>query len=401
MPQAARGAFAFIVLMGVVSLFSDMTHEGAAGIMGAYLSLAGASAAAIGFISGLGESAGYSLRLLSGYYTDKSKNYWRITIAGYIIDCMAVPALALVPRGGWKWACALIVLQRIGKAVKKPAKDTILSFAASQAGVGKSFAIQELLDQIGAVAGPLMLFVVLWLKRGSGDLYSSYSLCFALLFIPAAITIGLLMYASRRFPAPEDFERSAAKGTKPKLSKRPGFVLFIIAISLFAAGYVDFPLITMHLSKIKWIAPDALPLFYAWAMAADAVSALFFGWLFDKKGISVLIWSTLASSLFAFFIFTGSTLAAFAVGVTLWGIGMGAQESVLKAAVTVIVPKESRSSGFGLFQTFFGVSWFLGSWAMGWLYGISPMLLVLFSAVSQAAAVCFFALCTKKEARAA
>lgn len=390
------GAFVFILFMGVVSLFSDMTHEGAASIMGAYLSLAGASAAAIGFISGLGESIGYSLRLVSGYYTDRSRNYWGITIAGYIVDCLAVPALALVPQGGWKWACALIVIQRVGKAVKKPAKDTILSFAASQAGAGKSFAVQELLDQIGAVAGPLMLFFALWLKRGMADQFRAYSMCFALLLIPALITIGLLFYAKSRFPAPESFEREERGAGPMSIKKDPAFILFIIAVSLFAAGYVDFPLITMHLSKIKGITPDLLPLFYAWAMAADAAAALVFGWLFDKRGVSVLFWSTLASASFAYFIFIDKGIGPLITGVTLWGIGMGAQESVFKAAVTKIVPKRYRSTGFGLFQTFFGVSWFLGSWFMGWAYDSSPMRLVLFSVLMQAASLPFFILCSKR-----
>ncbi len=151
--------------MGIVSLFSDMTHEGAASILGAYLSLAGASAAAIGFVSGLGEMIGYSLRLVTGWLTDRTKKYWPMTILGYVIDSMAIPALALVPRGGWIWACALIVLQRTGKAVKKPAKDTLLSFAATQTGAGKSFAIQEFLDQIGAFLGPVILFLVMLLKQ--------------------------------------------------------------------------------------------------------------------------------------------------------------------------------------------------------------------------------------------
>lgn len=137
-------ALLFIVLMGIVSLFSDVTHEGASSIMGAFLSLTGASASAIGFVSGLGECIGYSLRLLSGWITDKTKKYWPMTIAGYVLDCVAIPALALVPENGWIMACLLIVIQRFGKAIKKPAKDTILSFAASRTGAGKGFAIQDL-----------------------------------------------------------------------------------------------------------------------------------------------------------------------------------------------------------------------------------------------------------------
>lgn len=157
-------AMAFIVLFGIVSLFSDMTHEGASSIRGAYLALLGASAGTIGFISGLGELVGYSMRYVFGKLTDKSKHYWPMTIAGYVLDVLAVPALALVGDHGWIWACALLVIQRMGKAIKKPAKDTIMSFAASQEGVGKSFGIQEVLDQIGAFLGPVLLYVVMLLK---------------------------------------------------------------------------------------------------------------------------------------------------------------------------------------------------------------------------------------------
>lgn len=382
-----KAAFAFVLLMGIVSLFSDMTHEGAASILGAYLSLAGASAAAIGFISGLGEMIGYSLRLVTGWFTDKTKKYWPITILGYVIDCMAIPALALVPKGGWVWACILIVIQRTGKAIKKPAKDTLLSFAASQAGTGKSFAMQEFLDQIGAFLGPVILFVVILLKK-SEDLFSVYSVCFAILGIPAMITVALLFVAKRRYPEPERFELPT-KEEQPFHMNR-SFLLYIVAISLFAFGFLDFTIITMHTVKAGLIPENTFSLLYAGAMAVDAFSALFFGWLFDKHGIKVLIASTLMAAPFAILIFAVTARWALFLGVALWGIGMGAQESILKAAVTSIVPKQNRSSGFGIFQTAFGICWFLGSWLMGILYDASPIWLVIFSVVMQLAAIPFF-----------
>ena len=148
----------FIALMGVVSLFSDMTHEGARSILGNYLNLAGASAATIGFVSGFGELCGYSLRILSGYLADKTKKYWTLVIAGYVLQVLAIPALALVPQNGWAVACGLVILERIGKAIKKPAKNTLVSFAAGEVGTGKGFAFQEFLDQLGAFIGPVLLF---------------------------------------------------------------------------------------------------------------------------------------------------------------------------------------------------------------------------------------------------
>ena len=198
-------AMAFIVLFGIVSLFSDMTHEGASSIRGAYLALLGASAGTIGFISGLGELVGYSMRYVFGKLTDKSKHYWPMTIAGYVLDVLAVPALALVGDHGWIWACALLVIQRMGKAIKKPAKDTIMSFAASQEGVGKSFGIQEVLDQIGAFLGPVLLYVVMLLKT-DGTTFQVYATCFAVLAIPGAITLILLLVTRRKFPTPYHFE---------------------------------------------------------------------------------------------------------------------------------------------------------------------------------------------------
>lgn len=383
-----RSAFAFILLMGLVSLFSDMTHEGAASIMGNYLNLAGASVAAIAFISGFGEFIGYSLRIITGVFTDKTKRYWPITIMGYVIDCMAIPALALVPRGGWKWAFILMAIQRIGKAVKKPAKDTLLSFAASLNGLGKSFAVQEFLDQIGAFLGPILLFTVVLLKK-SDDVYSSYRLGFMILGIPAVLTVALLLLARKKFPNPESFEPVKKGDALPFKLNKP-FILYILGICLFAAGFIDFAVITVHTARSGLIAEDALPLLYAGAMAVDAVSALLFGWLFDKHGIKTLLLSTLLAASFAIFIFSLTTRWSLFLGIALWGIGMGAQESVLKAAVSKIVPKQRRSSGFGVFQAAFGLSWFLGSWLSGVLYETNMMWMVLFSVLMQLAAVPFF-----------
>lgn len=389
---AEGSAMAFIILMGIVSLFSDMTHEGARSILGSYLSLAGASAATIGFVSGFGELCGYSLRLISGFLADRTKMYWPFTLAGYIIQVVAIPAIALVPQGGWVVASMLIIAERVGKAIKKPAKNTMISFAASQTGQGKGFAYQEFLDQLGAFLGPLILFLVCWLK-GTDDLYSTYKICFALLGVPAIITIILLLVARRKFPDPSGFEK-APENLTPFKMKKP-FVLYIIAISFCALGFVDFTLITMHTSKTGLIAIDELSLLYAGAMAIDAFAALFFGWLFDRFGIGVLMLSTLLAAPFAILIFGYNSRWTLFLGVALWGIGMGAQESILKSAVSSIVPKQNRSFGFGIFETAFGIAWFLGSWLMGALYDRNIKFMIVFSVIAQIISIPFYYSCTK------
>lgn len=389
-----QGAVAFITLMGIVSLFSDMTHEGARSILGEYLNLAGATGATIGFVSGVGELCGYSLRLLSGIFADKTKKYWTLVIAGYTLQVLAIPALALIPQNGWIIACGLVILERVGKAIKKPAKNTLVSFAASEIGTGKGFAYQEFLDQLGAFLGPVMLFFIAAVK-GTDNLFSTYRICFALLGIPAVITISLVVLAKVKYPHPEMFEK--AQAATEEFHTQKSFVLYMIAICLFAFGFADFTLITLHAAKMEAFPASTLSLLYAAAMAVDAFAALFFGWLFDRIGLKALMLSTLCSAFFSCFIFLTGDPVLMGVGIVLWGVGMGAQESIMKAAVSKIIPSSMRSTGFGIFETGFGIAWFLGSWLLGALYDTNPSWLVAVSVSVQILAIVFYGFCIHKQ----
>ena len=391
-------AMTFIILFGIVSLFSDMTHEGASSIRGAYLALLGASAGTIGFISGLGELIGYSMRYVFGKITDRTKKYWPMVIFGYILDILAVPALALVGEKGWIAAALLLVIQRMGKAIKKPAKDTIMSFAASQEGVGKSFGIQEMLDQIGAFLGPVFLYLVMLFKT-DGTTFEIYRTAFAFLAIPGFITILLLFITKREFPNPEAFEPEAKKEEAFVMKK--SFIYYIVGISFFAFGFMDYALVIMHISKnftglggsygtFRLISEETLPLLYAGAMLVDAVAALIFGHIYDKKGVRALVISTIISAPFSLFIFGFKSELALLFGLVLWGIGMGAQESILKAAVTSMVPKKNRATGYGIFECSFGIFWFLGSWVLGVIYSKSLPLMIGLSIFAQVLAIPFY-----------
>ena len=389
------GAVTFIFLMGIVSLFSDMTHEGARSILGEYLNLTGATAATIGFVSGIGELFGYSLRILSGFVADKTKHYWSMVIIGYTVQVLAIPALALIPENGWIYACGLVILERIGKAIKKPAKNTLISFAASEVGAGKGFAYQEFLDQLGAFLGPVILFIIAAIK-GTSRLFSTYRLCFFVLGIPALITILLVLFSKRKYPNPETFEKNKKEEVK-EFKFRKSFVYYMIAMCLFGFGFIDFTLVTLHVAKLNIFPISTLSLLYAFAMVVDAFAALFFGWLFDRIGLKALIISTLCSSFFSVFIFLFPSAFTIGVGIVLWGIGMGAQESIMKAAVSKIIPRNMRSTGFGIFETGFGIAWFLGSWILGFLYDINYIYLVIVSVSVQLIAILFYTICIREK----
>lgn len=368
-----HSAMKFIILMGFVSLFSDIVYEGARSISGPYLGLLGASATVISLTAGLGEFIGYAFRLVSGYFADRTRRYWLITFIGYLMNLLVVPTLAFV--GKWQIAVLLLIAERFGKATRKSPRDTMMSFAVKQVGAGWGFGLEEALDQIGAVTGPIALAIAISLKNG--EELVKYKFAFSLLFVPAIISLLLLTIGRILFPTPSDFEKTTS--VKPNKLITKSFAWYLVAISFIAAGFADFPLIAYHFNKVDLVSSSLIPLFYSIAMGIDAVAAVVFGKLFDKRGLMVLIISSLSSAFFAPFVFLTKNLFTIVLGVCLWGIGIGAQESILKAVVANLIPVEKRGTAYGVFNTIFGLAWFLGSLLMGILYDISLITLVIFS----------------------
>jgi len=366
-----RSAMMFIILMGVVSLFADMAHEGARSITGPFMALLGANATVVGFVAGFGELVGYLLRLPAGYIADRTGRYWTVTIIGYVINMAAVPLLALAGR--WEVAAFLIILERAGKAIRNPARDAMLSHATLEVGRGWGFGLHEAMDQIGAMLGPLIVAGVLYFK-------GTYQTGFAVLLIPAILTICVLLAARLLYPHPRDLERAAPELETKGLSRV--YWLYLAAMALTAAGYADFPLIGFHFQKASTVSTDWIPVFYAVAMGVDAVAALIFGRLFDRKGLPILIISVLISTFFAPLVFFGGFYGSL-VGMALWGVGMGAQESIMRAAVAGMVSANRRGTAYGIFNTGYGVLWFVGSALMGIFYDFSIPLLVAFSMATQ------------------
>lgn len=374
-PATQRSAIKFVILLGVVSLFADMTYEGARSISGPYLALLGAGGMAVGFISGLGELIGYGLRLVSGYLSDRTGRYWGFTILGYALNLLVVPLLALA--GHWEVAAALMITERIGKALRTPARDAMLSHATKEMGRGWGFGLHEAMDQIGAMLGPLIVAAVL-ATRGS------YQAGFAVLLAPALLALSVLAVARWLYPQPQDMDPASSEIKSKGLPRI--FWVYLLGVAFLAAGFVDFPLISFHFQRAETVAPEMIPIYYAVAMGIDALAAIVFGRWFDRRGLSVLIIAAIISAFFAPLIFWGGTAAAF-LGMVLWGVGMGAQESIMRAAVGGMVAPDKRGSAYGVFNAGFGLAWFTGSVIMGALYDVSIASLVAFSVIFQLAAI--------------
>lgn len=381
-----RRAVLFIVFLGVVSLFADMTYEGARSITGPFLGALGVTATTIGIVAGLGELFGYGARLASGYFGDRTGQYWPITIAGYLLNLFAVPLLALA--GAWPLAVVLIVAERTGRGIRSPVRDAMLSHAASRTGQGWGFGLHQALDQTGAVIGPLVISAVLFV--GSG-----YQAAFAWLLIPAVLAMIVLLAARFLFPRPHDFELAPAKLESEGLPRV--FWVYIAAVAFIAAGYADFSLIAYHFAKAQIMPAAWIPILYAIAMGVDGLGALALGSLFDKIGIRTMILATLISAAAPPLVFLGN-FPLTVIGMACWGIGTGAQDSVMRATVSRLAPTQRRATAFGIMNAAYGLAWFAGSVLLGVLYDRSVVAVVLASALLQAASLPIFIRLAMQEA---
>ena len=393
-----------IILFGLVSLFGDIVYEGARSVNGPYLKTLGVSAAIVGLVAGLGELLGYALRLVSGYFADKTRAYWIFTISGYAM-LVSVPLLSLT--GAWQTAAIFIVLERIGKALRSPAKDTIVSEAAREVGTGFGFGLQEAMDQIGAMAGPL-IFMLFFVSLGRRDYTAvDYRSGYALLWIPFILVMLSLVLAYRLVPHTERFDAAVSK-VQPSDNLSKVFWLYALFSFVATAGFANFALLGYHFKSKNILSDAQIPFFYCLAMGIDGLAALIIGRAYDRlkrknnneqAGLFTLLLIPLLSLFIPLCVFLKDYRIVIA-GVLLWGVVMGAHETIMKSAIADITPLRKRGTGYGIFNALYGLAMFAGSVLMGILYDRSLALLIAISIAIEVIAVAIFFMMKKEVLKA-
>ena len=328
----------FVLAFGLVSLLADMVYEGARSIIGPYLATLGASAAVVGIAAGAGEFIGYGLRVVSGYLVRRSRHYWAWTIVGYALTVLSVPLIGvthvLAP------ALVLYGTERLGKAVRSPAKDTLLSHASISTGRGTAFGVHQAMDQLGAVLGPLLLAAMLAWRTGD------YRLAFGVLAVPGALVLVVLAWLRRRVPDPGAYEQGPEPDA-PRIAPRPSLPpllwRYVAAVAVLSCGVASFPLLAFHAQR--YVTDAQVPILFALAMLVDGVSGLAMGRVYDRRGARVLLVVPVAAGATALTFGADATLVW--VGVAIWGVVNGVLDSTVKAVVTDLVDREARATAFG------------------------------------------------------
>ncbi|GIM86679.1 major facilitator superfamily protein [Salinispora arenicola] len=377
-----------VIGFGVVSLAADMVYEGARSVYGPLLASLGASALIVGLITGAGEAAALVLRLVSGPLADRTRRYWTLTIVGYALTAVCVPLLAVTPRlgaAGLVLAGLLIVAERLGKAVRSPAKSALLAEAAGAVGMGRGMGVHKALDQVGAFAGPLLLAALA--AAAGGLLWPGL----AALAVPGALAMVMLVVIRRRTepvrpPGAADGHRTERGTIAPPTSLPASFVWFAVACALCTAGLMTFGLIGFHLAQTDVVPAAGVPLLYAVAMAAAAAAALATGTAYDRIGARVLLVLPVLVAVVPPLAFT-TGLAVAAAGVVVWGAALGVQDSTVKAFVADLVPRQRRATAYGIFAAVQGAGALVGGVTAGTLYESSLTWLLVAVAAAQAVAI--------------
>lgn len=366
----------FVLTVGAMSFFADFTYEASRSIVGQFLGLLGAGALAIAMVTGFGELLGYGLRLFSGRGADRTGRYWPITIVGYILQKSVVPLLALATS--WQMAAVLVIAERIGKAIRNPPRDAMLSHAAKQIGYGWGFGVHEALDQFGAMFGPLpVAFVV-------AATHDDYRLAFAALAVPAAIMLSTLAVARALYPRPEDLEPAATTAQPRGLP--PGILGIPVRCRTGGFGFHRLSDHGLPFPTVGRCLGDLYPHLLRRRHGVSGTGSLVFGRLFDRVGIGLLVPLTIVAAPYAPLVFFGGFWSAL-IGSCLWGLGMGVHESIIPAAVAQMVAPDRRALAYGLFTGAYGIAWFAGSTAIGALFGVSLTAVVIFAVAAELTAI--------------
>jgi len=394
-----KNAVILIFLFGIISLLGDIVYEGARSVNGPYLNTLGANAAIVGLIVGFGELLGYAIRLFSGYFSDKAKAHWFFTIFGYGL-LMAVPLLAL--SNFWQFAAVLIVIERIGKGLRSPARDTLVSHATKQVGTGFGFGVSEFIDQIGATIGPL-IFAFFFIYSGTAQkTVADYQRGYSLFWFPYVVLVTVLFVTFLKFKKPSSLEEIKNKKESSKTTK--AFWLYSFFTFVTTVGFINFAIVGFHL-KINGVVPDAqIPFLYAIAMIVDAIFGIIVGKIYDNlkikyknehTGLLILSFLPVLTAVILPLIFSYSPVMVY-VAVFFWGVVMGSHETIMKAAIADLTSITKRGTGYGIFNVIYGFALFVGSVLAGYLYGISiPLMIVALICVEILSIILFFVL--KKE----
>jgi MFS family permease len=402
-PQRRRRVAQTVVLLGLVSLITDLSQEMVVAVLPLYLVVQlGLSPLIIGLIDGLYQGITAALRLVGGLLADKRGRYKEVAAVGYGVS--AIAKLGLIAVGGaWVATTGVLLVDRLGKGMRTAPRDALISLSSSKAALGLSFGVHRAMDTFGGLLGPLAAFLLL------AQMPDGFNSIFVVSFCLGTIAVGILVLFVRNPDRPAEIDE-APRHARPSL--RSAFALFrvprfrAIAIAGGALGFLTISdafvyLVAQHRSDLE---PKWFPLLFLGTALAYLVLAVPLGKLGDRIGRAKVFVAGHACllGLYAILGFAALDTAIVLVALALLGTYYAATDGVLMAMSSTTVPEVLRTSGLGLMSSVTALCRFGSSIAFGAMWTIwSPSAAVLVFMIGMATVLPLAALVLRAHPEAA
>ena len=362
-PRLLEGLGRNVVVLGVVSLFTDISSEMLYPVVPLFLTVVlHAPMSVVGVIEGIAESTASLLKVASGWWSDRMKSRRPLVVAGYGLSSLSKPLVAIATT--WHIVLLARIIDRIGKGVRTSPRDALIAASCDPAHRGKAFGLHRAMDTAGALLGPAAALLIL--SRFPEGSPSAYKTIFLLAFIPAALGVMALAFLQRE-SAPAPAAAAAAAPVQQKVVS-PELKRLLIVVGIFALGNSSdvFLLLKVKASGFSATAVLFPYMFYnfVYALAATPV-----GRLSDRLGRRVVMAG-------GFFLFAG-VYVGFSFSLTplmvwllfgLYALYAAATESIAKAYVTDLSLPQTRGTAMGVYNTVIGLFAFVASATAGLLW---------------------------------
>ena len=345
-----------ILLLGMVSLFTDLSSQMIYPLVPEFLVSIGTKKAIIGIIEGIAESTASLFRTVFGRLSDKFKKRKLFIFIGYGLSAFSKPFLYLA--NSWTTVLAVRFFDRVGKAARTPARDALISTSIDASKKGKAFGFHRAMDRVGAIGGPLLALLALHFFD------NNVRLVFLLSVVPAVIALFFI-----KFVKETSFEKkSSLPGKQRKDLRNTPFIIFLISIIIFNLGNSSNAFLILKAREVG-LKVALIPVIWIVYNIFCTLSSPLFGSLSDRIGRKpIIITSFLYYSAIYFLFAISNSLWSMWVLFGAYGIYYGLSEGIFRAYIADMVAPNQRATAYGLFNTGIGLALFPASIIMGTIW---------------------------------
>ena len=350
-----------VLYLGLVSFFTDFSTEMILGVLPTFIvNNLGASRAILGAIEGSSELTSYAFRMISGSLSDKVRKRKIFVLIGYGLSTISKPFFVIA--NGWLDAFIVRAVDRIGKGVRTAPRDALIADSVSESISGRAFGIHRTIDQMGAIAGPLVAFAILQTM----DIQA----VFLLSLIPGAIAVIILIFFVKEVTIKKLTSSTTIFGNiRTLLKENKAFVILTIITGIFSLGAFNFSFILLRASELG-VDQSLIPIVYATINVAHTIIGIPAGIVADKIGkekVLLISYGIFASSTILMIVSVNDMYYAYILAV-IFGLYVGISETVQRAVIPKYVPTESRGTAYGLYSLVIGVCFFTSNITFGFIW---------------------------------